>query len=473
MADGVRVLELGSSAAIGIACMVLADNGAQVVKVEPPGGDPLRSEPAFRMWARGKQSLVADLGSADGRARVRELAGSADVVLAGLKPDSLERFGLNYASLAPANERLVHGSLSGFGSLGPYRNVPAYDGLVAAKAGRAFEFSALFDGERPAYPAAPVATHGAAMLLLQGVFGALRERELSGRGQSFETSLVQALGVYDLVHWAPGSAMQLRLEDAPFVPYTVARTSDGVWIQFAQNGPALFEAFVNVLGLAQDANYRELLSSPQGKPAELRAMRAAFLERIGQRTWREWEQTFEGQRNISAEPFLLPGEALNHPQLVAIGDSREYADPEVGATQQLAPLVDFSATPARPSGPAPQLNSLGTAGWLQPANPLPTPVREPRRGGILEGVTVLEFATWIATPFSCTQLADLGARVIKVEPLGGDPMRMSGPIGYKTVQGKDRYRRAPQPCASRAAHSDHTRPGRSGRTSRPPTAVER
>ncbi len=232
--------------------MVLADAGAEVVVVEAPGGSPLRELPAFALWARGKRSVVADLREDAGRERALSLIGRADVLLIGLKPASAERFGLVFDALARDCPRLVVGALSGFGWGGPYRDIPVYDSVMQARGGRMFEFSMLCDGERPAFAAAPVTAHGAAMALLQGVFGALRERERNGgRGQFVETSLAHAMGVYDLIAWAPGMEFPSGpREDSPFLPYSVARTSDGVWLQFAQNGPALFTDFLSAIGLA-------------------------------------------------------------------------------------------------------------------------------------------------------------------------------------------------------------------------------
>jgi crotonobetainyl-CoA:carnitine CoA-transferase CaiB-like acyl-CoA transferase len=431
-ADGLRVLEVGSSTAVGVAGLVLADNGASVVKLEPPGGDPLREHPAFRMWARGKHSALADLATASGRARLRELVREADVLLLGLKPAAIERLGLEHASLASLNPGLVWCAITGFGTRGPYRELPAYDGLVASRVGRAHEFSVLFGGERPVYPVAPVASHAAAMLALQGIFGALRERERSGLGQRLETSLVHGLAVYDMVYWWPGAPRQLRLGDAPFISYTVARTRDGVWLQFAQNGPRLFENFLRVVGLEPGNAGRPVDAPSRDAAAELRAFRARAQERLGSKTWAEWQRIFAGESEIAVEAFLLPGEALDHPQFVAIGDSLEQ-----GGVRQLGPLVQQSETPARPGVGAPAPGSLGASGWPQPRNPSAR-ARDGAapRAGLFEGVTLLELATWIATPFAGAQLADLGARVIKIEPLEGDPMRGPRGVHLKMLQGK-------------------------------------
>ena len=439
IASGIRIIEIGSSAAVAVAGMTLADAGAEVSLIEPPGGSALREEPAFAMWARGKRSIVADLGQAPDSERVRRLIREADVLLLGLKPASVDRFELGYEALSGDAPHLVHATLSGFGSRGPYRDIPVYDAVMQARGGRMYEFSTFFGGERPAFSAAPVAAHGAAMALLMGVFGALRERErLGGSGQRIETSLAQSLYAYDLGQWAPGGPVPLRLEDVPFVPYAIARTSDGVWLQFAQNGPALFADFMRVLGLTGEIELGPSIMAADGEAS--RSARERIQAQVAAATWAEWQERFADERNLSVEPFLAPGEALTHPQFEAIGDVVDVPGPAGEATRQLGPLFDVPARPLRPRGPAPELGASGEesfAGDTAPQSADPGRREDDPGPGLLAGVTVLELGMWIALPFAATQLAELGARVIKLEPLAGDPMRGTGPFSFKIVQGKE------------------------------------
>ena len=447
IAADLRVVEVGSSFAVAVAGMTLADAGADVVVIEPPEGHALRAEPAFAMWARGKRSVVADLAARTGAAEARRLIEQADVLLLGLKPASVDRLALRYEDLAPDAPQLVHASVTGFGAEGPYRDVPVYDAVMQARGGRMFEFSTLHDGKRPAFAAAPVAAYGAAMALLQGAFGALRERERNGgRGQRVETSLARAQSVYDLAGWMPGGPLPLRLEDSPFLPYAVARTADGVWIQFAQNGPALFADFLRVLELDGEIDYLEAMM-PSTPAEQKRAHRERIQAKIAERSWAEWQRRLADERNLSVEPFHAPGEALGHPQFEAIGDSIEVPGSTGTATRQLGPLFDVPSRPLAPAGRAPllgrspdQTSGAGAGGrdFSARADPWPTPVEKAAAGpGLLAGVTILELGMWIALPFAATQLAELGARVIKLEPLEGDPMRSTGPVAYKIVQGKE------------------------------------
>jgi crotonobetainyl-CoA:carnitine CoA-transferase CaiB-like acyl-CoA transferase len=442
IATGLRIVEIGSSAAVGLAGMVLADAGAEVLLIEPPSGSSLRREPAFSMWARGKQSVVADLGEAAGAEHARSLIREADVLLLGLKPASVERLGLEYEALAADAPQLVHAGLSGFGSRGPFRDVPVYDGVMQARGGRMADFSPLFDGRRPAFAAAPVAAFGAAMALLQGVFGALRQRERNGgRGQRIESSLARALTFYDLGQWVPGGPFPLRLEDSPFLPYAVARSADGVWLQFAQNGPALFADFMRVLGLEDEIDYATVMAGAAtgpGDSAEKRALRERIQARVAEATWSEWQERLAKERNLSVERFHAPGEALAHPQFEAIGDVVRVPGASGQPTQQLGPLFEVPARPLRPHGPPPLLGSAVETGFASAPGARPaSAIADAEGAGLLAGVTVLELGMWIALPFAATQLAELGARVIKLEPLAGDPMRAMGPFSFKIVQGKE------------------------------------
>ncbi len=441
VASGLRVLELGSGLSGAIAALVLADNGADVIKVEPPGGDPLRGHPAYRMWNRGKQAFVADLAAPPDRERVAGLAAEADVVLSSWTPGVDARFGLDPDTIAARNPRAIVCRITGFGPHGPYAHYPAWDGIVAAKAGRMLEFCGLVGGERPAYAAVPVAGWSASQLALHGILAALLARERTGRGRRVETSLVQALGIYDLVNWLPGYKMMLRVADVPYLPYTNACTRDGIWLQFAQLSPTQFRAFIRDLGLDaiwQDPRFR--FAPALRDPEHMRALRALVLARVREKSHAEWMRIFAADPDIAVERFRTPAEAMEHPQLLHNGDIIERDDPQVGRLRELGPLVRFSATPSQPGGAATGAAEKRPAAW--PARPPAGPVHAtPTAAGgrPLANLLVLELATWIATPLAATLLAELGARVIKIEPLGGEPFRQvkHGVPWLKTMQGKE------------------------------------
>src|SRR5688572_14344781 len=134
--DDLRIIDLSSGRAAGIATMVLADFGAEVIKVEPPGGDPERSDPSSPMWLRGKRSITLDLATADGQQRLHELVRGADVVVASYPAGAAEAHAADYATLSALNAGLVYCSVTGWGLNGPLAHYPADDALVMAKSGR-------------------------------------------------------------------------------------------------------------------------------------------------------------------------------------------------------------------------------------------------------------------------------------------------------------------------------------------------
>jgi crotonobetainyl-CoA:carnitine CoA-transferase CaiB-like acyl-CoA transferase len=391
------------------------------------------------MWNRGKQRLEADLRDAPARERVAGLASEADVVLSSWRAGVDARFGLDPQSLAARNPRAVVCRISAFGPHGPYADYPGWDGIVAAKAGRMLEFCGLAGGARPAYAAVPVAGWAASQLALHGVLAALLEREKSGRGRLVETSLVQALTVYDLVNWLPGYTMMLRVADVPYLPYSNACTKDGVWLQFAQLSPVQFRAFIRDLGLDEiwsDARFRH--APALRDPEHMRALRAIVLARVREQSFADWMKIFDADPDIAVERFRTTAEAIEHPQLRHNGDVVEREDPELGRVRELGPLVRFAATPSQP---AESTRSAAAAHAAWPARPPAALSRTP--GGPpprrpLGDLLVLELATWVATPLAATLLAELGARVIKIEPIGGEPFRQvrHGVPWLKTMQGK-------------------------------------
>ena len=173
--DGLQVIEMGAgSIGTSFAGMVLADNGARVLKVEPPEGDRLRDQhpTGFLVWNRGKESLVADLRTDDGRGRVRDLASRADVVIEGFGAGVADGWGLGDEHLRPANPGLVYCSVKGFGSSGPYATIPAYEGIVAAKAG-VYSLGPFGFRSGPIFVNALLGSVGAGHMACSGVLAAL------------------------------------------------------------------------------------------------------------------------------------------------------------------------------------------------------------------------------------------------------------------------------------------------------------
>lgn len=433
-----RVLDLSTGPVGGIATMVLADFGAEVVKVEPVGGDPWRSLAAAPMWLRGKRSIELDVVAE--RARLEELIREADVVVSTDSPAQAQARGLGYADIRAQNEAVVFCSITGFGPSGPYAEYPAHEALVSAKAGRMLSFSGQRLREGPGFAAVPVGAHGASQGAVQGILAALIERQRCGLGQIVETSLLQGLMPFDLLLLLL-TQLSEREPDVypqifnigggmPTLNYHPVMTRDGHWIQLGNLLEHLFYAFMDAADLTLlFAEEQWQGGQAEWTPDATEEMRDRILERMQEKSCDEWMEIFRAQGNVAAEPFTPTHDAVDNLDMAANGDTVVIEDPELGPVKQVGAIAHLRETPAEISRPAPAVGEADGFSWSSRSGAAPmmtSPNGARPSGKPLDGFTVLEFATIIATPIGVSMLADLGARVIKVEPIGGDPFRGMG-----------------------------------------------
>ena len=197
--EGVRVVEAGSGIAGAMAMMVLSDHGADVIKVEPPGGDPMRAFDSSIVWHRGRRSVVLDLDTAAGRDQLLELLGTADVFVETFAPGATARWGLDYDSVRDALPSLIYVSQTGYVRGTDAQDRPAIDLLVQARSGEQYEQPGWRDG--PIFLPRPLPSLGTSFLLLNGIVAALFARETTGRGQHVETSLYQGVLAFTTQLW--------------------------------------------------------------------------------------------------------------------------------------------------------------------------------------------------------------------------------------------------------------------------------
>jgi len=452
-----RAVDLSNTLAGAQVSELLADFGAEVIHVEPPGGSVLRDKPAYPFWARGKKSIELDLRNASDQDVARELAVGSDVLVETFRPGVAERWRVGYESLAAENPGLIYASITGFGRTGPYAQLKGYEGLVMAKLGGFYGFSEMVARRGPAFATVPFCSFSAAQLAIQGILAALYERARSGLGQRVDTSLVQGLGAHDTWNWmvrhvasqypdafsaappigdgVPNHPLILRL--------LVALSADGRWLQFSQTTDRLFKAFMRALGLDWMFSDPEWKTAPDFDDVDKRVeFWERMLESVHSKTLAEWQQLFDDDRDVWAEVFRRGSELLDHPQMLHDHQVVVVTDAERGSVRQPGPLVRLSSTPGSAGCPAPRRDQHGAElrGRRRVAVPARAANEGPRRPP-LEGVTVLELGTFYAAPFGATLLADLGARVIKVEPPDGDPIRwlLGFPevAGIKVLQGKE------------------------------------
>jgi crotonobetainyl-CoA:carnitine CoA-transferase CaiB-like acyl-CoA transferase len=458
---GLRVLDFSTTAAGAQASQPLADFGAEVVHVEPPGGSELRAQPGYPFLARGKKSIVLDLHAEGDAAVAAAMAAGADVVIETFRPGVMERLGLGYEDLWAANPGLVFGSVTGFGRTGPYAAAKGYEALVMARIGALSASGGMVTRPGPAHVSVPYGSYGASQLLLTGILAALHERRSSGLGQRVDTSLVKgvaALGTWNWYHQVlvtkfPEAFSQTAAVDDSGVPMSpiffmllIGLTKDGRWLQFSQVQMHLYMAMLKVMGLdwvLADEDWKGAAFA-MGHPRT-----AEFWERllgaVRERTMAQWQQVFEDHHDVWAETMRHGSELLAHPQMRHLGEPVELPDAERGPIRQPGPIARLEKTPAVLRGGAPLLDADGPALRARPWPAGPAAGTAPRPGTpsspALGDIVVLELGTFFAAPFGATVLRELGARVIKVEPIKGEPMRTLLPFpelgAAKVMQGKE------------------------------------
>ncbi len=461
--EDITVLDFTQGMAGSVATMVMSDFGARVIKIEPPGGDPYRAMPAAPVWHRGKKSVILDRAREKDLHRAQTLAASADIVVETFLPGDAKTAGLDYDSLSALNPRLIHTTITAFGDGGPYARYRPYESLVSAKSGRYMAFAGQNDREGPNYGAVQVASHAAAMAAVRGSIAALMLRDRTGKGQRVETNLLRAITYYDLLQFAVWQMMINRPEEFDFDPTVVAsrptpiqylpvRTKDGRWIQLANLMERLFIAEVKAIGLGHLLEQPRYANAPHLDDDPREEMREFILERMQEKTMDEWMDFFVNvEGDVAAEPFMTSVEALDHSQVIHNGLVQNVHDPALGHTRQIGPLFRMDANPPQIQGPAPRPGQHTEQILSDMAASSPSPLMGEGRGEgknptvnqqtpsplmgegwgegesfpthPLSGFTVLDLSTVIAGPVSGSLLAEMGARVIRIETLAGDWMR--------------------------------------------------
>jgi len=430
---GIRVVDCSRRREGWPTTWLLADSGAEVVWVEPPGGDPSRAELAAQhaVFNRGKRSVILDLASDPGdRLVLAELVARADVLVFNWALPGPERLAVRAAAEDRGRPGLVTCAVSAWAAEDGPELFPGYEALVHARVGSMAEQKGHRAG--PIYPAVPFASIGAALLATIGILAALHCRRRDGKGRHVQTSLLDGALAYLSMYWGGSDA-----RDEPDVVgnfRNIGRTfrcADDEYLGIHTGAVGAFNRLLKLLGLTElvpaSADGRDL-----GKPldpAHKRFLDERLPDLFAARSREEWLDVLRNA-DICAVPALRAGQIFDEPQVRHNRAGLIVDDPALGPIEQVAPPLRWTGAAAVVPAPAPspgQHTSEVLAELRDGSPPAPDAARsasgaEPD-GPPLAGLHVLDAGQFYAGPYSSRLLADLGAEVIKLEPPGGDPLR--------------------------------------------------
>ncbi|MFI6866038.1 CaiB/BaiF CoA transferase family protein [Nocardia sp. NPDC050406] len=354
--SGIRVLDVATLFAGPLAATLLADYGAEVVKIEHPKGDPVRSHGAqrdgvglwWKMLGRGKKSVTLYLGAPEGQEIFRRMVADTDVVIENFRPGTLERWGLGYSELRRINPGLVLARVTGFGQIGPYAHRPGFGTLAEAMSG----FAAI-TGEPDGPPTLPpfgLADGIAALTTSFAIMTALRARESSGRGQQIDMAIIEPILTLlgpQLIAYDQLGELQTRMgnRSSNNAPRNTYRTADDRWVAVSTSAQSVAERVMRLVGRP------DLIEQPWFASGAERARHADELDTavgdwIAARDADEVVAAFE-KAEAAVAPIYNAADVLADPQFQALGTIAELPDDELGSVRMQNILFRLSETPGR------------------------------------------------------------------------------------------------------------------------------
>jgi crotonobetainyl-CoA:carnitine CoA-transferase CaiB-like acyl-CoA transferase len=360
---GVRVLDVTQVMAGPYCAMLLADLGANVVKIEPPSGDSTRQmpgavgsdSPSFNAVNRGKRSIVVNLKAREGREIFLRLAAASDILIENYRPGVMAALGLDYAAVSALNARIIYTSISGYGQTGPHAHKGGFD-LVAQGVSGIMSITGE-PGGAPVKAGVPLTDLGAGLFALVGILAALHARERTGLGQHVDTSLVDAgvaLSVWEATEFFSGRGVPAALGSAHRMnaPYQAIRCADG-YITIGAANERLFRRLCDVLGHPEWAAMPEFADN--ASRVRNRAALAELIESVlRDRPCAHWLALFEAN-DFPCGPINDYAAVFADPQVQAREMIVNVDHPTLGTVQALGSPIKMSATPPDPSRRAPLL----------------------------------------------------------------------------------------------------------------------
>ena len=365
---GIRLLDMSWGVAGPVGVQMLAELGADVIKVEPPGGDPFRAHPGYHTWNRSRRSVVIDLKSEAGRTAMLKLCDGADVLVETFSPGTMDRLGLSYDELSIRVPKLIYCSVPAYPPGHRFADRPGWEGTVQARSGMQNEQPGWRDG--PIFLHFPAPSMAACFLLATGVLSALIYREESGRGQHVETSLYQGVLAYTTMIWQEHEHANAAYRSTMAKTYppgvhqlSIYECANGEWIHAAtMNGMTPTSSQEEILGL-EPVDMRKIYFDPALRAEHDARLRAAYITRDRD----ELVEAFHAA-NLGAEPVTPMADVFTHPQFIANGLAATVEDPEFGPTTQVGLPAILLGTPGAIQGGQPKVGEhsrevLGEVGY--------------------------------------------------------------------------------------------------------------
>jgi len=362
--DGIRVLDLTSVVLGPLATQILGDYGADVIKIEAPEGDLMRSNGVslhtgmssiYLALNRNKRSVALDLKSNDGAAALRKLIATSDVFVHNMRVAAIERLGFGYEAVAQINPRIVYCAATGFGQDGPDAEKPAFDDIIQAACGLASVAS--IGHAAPDYTASLIADKTTGLVVANAVMAAMLHRERYGVGQYVEVPMLETMTAFVLAEHMGGMTFRPARAPAGYARLLQGgrkpvRTSDG-WLSLLPYTPRHWQAFFKAAG-REDIGQRFKLESRKDLNENIRLLYQYLGEVVATRSTDEWLALCE-ELDIPATRLYALDQLPDHPHLQAVGLFQETNHPTEGAIRELRPTTRFFRTPTSIWRPAPVL----------------------------------------------------------------------------------------------------------------------
>ena len=364
--DGLKVLDLTSMVSGPVAAMMLADQGARVIKVEPLVGEQMRHiggkhndiSPAFYSCNRGKESISLDLKSEEGKKILLELAADADVFIQNFRPGAIERMGFGEGVLRDTNKKLIYVSISGFGESGPYSQKRVYDPVIQALSG-ATDIQMDRASGRPQMFRIILADKVTSLTAAQAISSALYVREKTGEGQHIRLSMLETMLSF---FWPEGMA-GLTYGDMEFDVTKLQGTQDLIYETRDRYITAGAISDKEWAGMCRALNREDLIEDPRFKTAGDRFVNVEERKKITAGEIKKWASSEVLERldteGVPCAPLLTRMELMDHDQILANESINKTSYEGFGEVRQARPAARFDKTPSEIAGPAPKLGEHG------------------------------------------------------------------------------------------------------------------